>query len=148
MTTFDWQIHFENVTPGLTEAELLSTEQLLGLRLPGELRELYAAVGKGMFRHQDFLNADDFEYNLFELLGAGGAPDAESELIDYYRSLVADKRIIATNHVPFAVGAGGDVYSVACEDGSVWFWPMDGDPAPRVVTRSIRELLESAMRGQ
>lgn len=139
---FDWTAHFEQTELGLTASELSSTEQRLGLALPDELKALYGALGGGTFLHQDFFGDDDFEYNLFVLLGGRPKGDRESELVDYYQSLAVNKRLIDTDHLPFAVGAGGDVFTVHLKDGSIWFWPMDGDPTPRAVAGSVRELLQ------
>lgn len=145
MTEFDWAVHIDRATPALADHELSLTEEQLGLPLPGELRVLYGAVGTGVFKRQNVFAADDFEYNLFALLNARPSIDGPSELVDHYRSLVLEKRLVKDNHVPFAVGAGGDVFTVSRADGSVWFWPMDGEPSPRQVARSVRLLLESLL---
>lgn len=114
-------------SPSVTEKELDGVEAALGLRFPGELRDMLLKNNGGVLDNDRCIYQNEhYEYDIKYFLPvlhvkSDGIMTAER----LYTLLSGEKKLIPENMLPFAIDGGGFPFCINMTDGSVHFISLE-----------------------
>ena len=109
----------------LSDHDILRAERAIG-SIPYALLAIYRRQNGGVMERSLFVSDAEDEYVMEYLLPIpeGGLEPAEQDIVRVNIALQREQ-LIPADHLAFGMDGGGNYFSVARSDGSVWYHPLD-----------------------
>lgn len=109
----------------LSHHDVLHAERAIG-PIPDALLAFYRRRNGGVLERSLFVSdaGDDYGMDYLLPIPEGGLEPAEQDIVRVNTALQW-QRLIPGDHLAFGMDGGGNYFSVARSDGSVWYHPLD-----------------------
>lgn len=109
----------------LSDHDVLHVERVIG-PIPNALVAIYHRQNGGMLERSLFLSdaGDDYVLEYLLPIPEGGLEPAEQDIVRVNTAL-QQQHLIPADNLAFGMDGGGNYFSVARSDGSVWYHPVD-----------------------
>lgn len=113
------------IAPSLSDHDVLHAERVMG-PIPDALLAIYRRQNGGIMERSLFVSEAEDDYAMEYLLPIpeGSLEPAEQDIVRVNIALQREQ-LIPTDHLAFGMDGGGNYFSVARSDGSVWYHPLD-----------------------
>lgn len=109
----------------LSDVDIKDAENSIG-SIPNDILAIYHRQNGGVMERSLFISDAEDEYVMEYLLPIpeGGLEPAEQDIVRVNIALQREQ-LIPADHLAFGMDGGGNYFSVARSDGSVWYHPLD-----------------------
>lgn len=109
----------------LSDVDIKNAENSIG-SIPNDILVIYRRQNGGVLERSLFISDAEDEYVMEYLLPIpeGGLEPAEQDMVRVNTALQREQ-LIPADHLAFGMDGGGNYFSVARSDGSVWYHPLD-----------------------
>ena len=109
----------------LSDVDIKNAENSIG-SIPNDILVIYRRQNGGVLERSLFISDAEDEYVMEYLLPIpeGGLEPAEQDIVRVNTALQREQ-LIPADHLAFGMDGGGNYFSVARSDGSVWYHPLD-----------------------
>lgn len=109
----------------LSDVDIKDAENFIG-SIPNDILAIYHRQNGGVMERSLFISDAEDEYVMEYLLPIPerGLEPAEQDIVRVNIALQREQ-LIPADHLAFGMDGGGNYFSVARSDGSVWYHPLD-----------------------
>ncbi|WP_294327967.1 SMI1/KNR4 family protein [uncultured Sphingomonas sp.] len=117
--------HTKFGSSSLSDQDVRHAEHMIG-PIPNALLAIHRCQNGGVLERSLFISDAEDEYVMEYLfpIPEGGLEPAEQDMVRVNTALQREQ-LIPADHLAFGMDGGGNYFSVARSDGSVWYHPLD-----------------------
>ncbi|KQM23715.1 MULTISPECIES: SMI1/KNR4 family protein [unclassified Sphingomonas] len=118
-------LHTTFGSSSLSDHDVLHAESAIG-PIPDTLLAIYHGQNGGVMERSLFLSdaGDDYAMDYFFPIPEEGLEPAGQDIV-HVNTALQQRQLIPADHLAFGMDGGGNYFSVARCDGSVWYHPLD-----------------------